>query len=234
MRGRAPRQRERRPKTAGRGQELLGPAWPGVQASLRGDQPDATQGITKAARGLGGRYPRYPGQLRADTQTLACEQVLQETLGGNAGQSAGWAPGSGVGEWPPAILPARCEQKASAQSCHPRSPRLFRAACRCHAQGCSQQVGAARWAPPLTPPCPHRSVQVLLAVLQHVHNGPHGQQRSPGSEVTRSWAERLQGDRDQLGRKLPWHSSLPRRLPRWHSAAPLGPTDPLSLQIHST
>lgn len=103
MRGRAPRQRERRPKTAGRGQELLGPAWPGVQASLRGDQPDATQGITKAARGLGGRYPRYPGQLRADTQTLACEQVLQETLGGNAGQSAGWAPGSGVGEWPPAI-----------------------------------------------------------------------------------------------------------------------------------
>lgn len=129
------------------------------------------------------------------------------------------------------ILPARCEQKASAQSCHPRSPRLFRAACRCHAQGCSQQVGAARWAPPLTPPCPHRSVQVLLAVLQHVHNGPHGQQRSPGSEVTRSWAERLQGDRDQLGRKLPWHSSLPRRLPRWHSAAPLGPTDPLSLQI---
>lgn len=154
MRGRAPRQRERRPKTAGRGQELLGPAWPGVQASLRGDQPDATQGITKAARGLGGRYPRYPGQLRADTQTLACEQVLQETLGGNAGQSAGWAPGSGVGEWPPAILPARCEQKASAQSCHPRSPRLFRAACRCHAQGCSQQVGAARWAPPLTPPLP--------------------------------------------------------------------------------
>lgn len=41
---------------------------------------------------------------------------------------------------------------------------------------------------PVPMPCTHRRVQVLLAVLQHVHDGPHRQQRAPGPENTRKRA----------------------------------------------
>ena len=106
VRGRAPRQRGHRPKTAGGCRELLGPARPGAQACLRGDQPDATQGITRAARGLGGCYP------------LGSSERMPRSSRTGSARDTGWKRRTfsclgawlGVAERTPAILPARREQ----------------------------------------------------------------------------------------------------------------------------
>ena len=228
VRGRAPRQRGHRPKTAGGCRELLGPARPGAQACLRGDQPDATQGITRAARGLGGCYP------------LGSSERMPRSSRTGSARDTGWKRRTfsclgawlGVAERTPAILPARREQGQRTEL-PPQLPEVPQSSLQAPPPGlqpagggCSPGTSPPLPSPPHRTPRPHRSVQVLLAVLQHVHNGAHGQQRSPGSEVTWSWAEQLQGDRDRLGRKLPWHPSLPRRLPRWHGAARGGPSGP--------
>lgn len=44
---------------------------------------------------------------------------------------------------------------------------------------------------PVPTPCPYRCVQILLAVLQHIHDGPHRWQWGPGPEDTWRWAQHL-------------------------------------------
>lgn len=67
----------------------------------------------------------------------------------------------------------------------------------------------ARHDPTLPTPRPHRCVQVLLAVLKHVHDGPHGQRRAPRPQAPGRRAQHLRSDR-AAGPQAPLAFTPPR------------------------
>lgn len=213
-----------------------GPGAPGPSVARRTGLPergpaDATQGITKAARGLGGRYPLGSSERtpRPSLVNRFCKRHWVETQ--DTQLPGRLARGSVSGRLRPCLHGVSKRPVRRAATPLPKALQSSLQVPRPGLQpaGGGRSLGTSPHPPLPSPQCPGPSGCTAAR--------PQWAPRAAAEPWVRGHKELGRasvGDRDQLGRKLPWHSSLPRRLPRWHSAAPLSPTDPLSLQIHST